>query len=121
MSVPPTQADLRRAEAATWGPRTAAEPPSPPAAIASNLHSIQKNTLNAVVDIAVPKWHLKFPECMWHEKNSKQWIRFSNREWTDRQGTKKYENLVEFNRETAPGFQAVALAAVKVLAGAGAQ
>jgi hypothetical protein len=93
----------------------------PPAAIASNLHSIQKNTLKAVVDIAVPKWHLKFPECMWHEKNSKLWIRFSNREWTDRQGTKKYENLVEFNRETAPGFQAVALAAVKVLAGAGAQ
>lgn len=69
----------------------------------------------------MPKWHLKFPWCMWHEKNGKQWIRFSNREWTDRQGTKKYENLVEFNRETAPGFQAVALAAVKVLAGAGAQ
>jgi hypothetical protein len=93
----------------------------PPAAITSSLRSTQKNTLKAVVDIAVPKWHLKFPWCMWHEKNGKQWIRFSNREWTDRQGTKKYENLVEFNRETAPGFQAVALAAVKVLAGAGAQ
>jgi hypothetical protein len=33
----------------------------------------------------------------------------------------RFTQEVEFNRETAPGFQAVALAAVKVLAGAGAQ
>jgi hypothetical protein len=100
-----------------WGPRPGAPAPSP-AIVANNLRLIDKGTLKATVDIAIPKWRISFRGCLWHVKNGKEWINFPSREWVDRAGTKKYTKLVEFSdRRTFDRFQVAALAAVHAIAG----
>ena len=93
------------------------KPPAAPAVVASNLKWIAKHTLQATVDLTVPRWRLMFRGCLWHEKGGKEWIAFPAREWTDSSGAKKYANLAEFTeRATADRFQIAALAAAHQLA-----
>jgi len=104
-----------------WGSRPSAPATSAPAIIASALRPINKNTLKASVDIAVPQWHLKFIGCLWHERGSVEWIAFPAREWLDKKtGERQFANLIEFSDEqTRKRFVAAALAAVHKLAGGG--
>jgi hypothetical protein len=39
-------------------------------------------------------------ECPWHEKDGKEWIGFPAREFTGQDGSRKWQNLIEF----AQGF-----------------
>jgi hypothetical protein len=101
------------AAAAGWGDK----PPPTPAVITSNLKFIHKNSLKATVDLTIPKWRLVIRGAMWFEKNGKEWIGFPSREWTDRNGEKKFATILEFSdRDTADRFQRAALAAVRAIA-----
>jgi hypothetical protein len=101
------------ATAAGWGDK-------PPAATvtAANLKFIHKNTLKATVDLTIPKWRLVIRGALWCEKNGREWVAFPAREWVDKNGNRKFSNILEFtDRQTAARFQHAALAAVRVTAG----
>jgi hypothetical protein len=57
-----------------------------------------KNTLKGFLTIAYDGLVLK--ECPWHEKDGKEWIGFPAREFTGQDGSRKWQNLIEF----AQGF-----------------
>jgi hypothetical protein len=115
----PKQAELRRAEAATWGEPPAQSPGVLLPIVASNLRRIDKNTLVGSVDITVTKWRFVFRGCLWHRKGEREWLNFPAREWTDENGARKFANLGEFiNHGDARRFQEAALAAVHGVAGA---
>jgi hypothetical protein len=97
--------------------RGISRPTNEPGVIAANLRVINKNTLRASVDINIPRWHLIFRGCLWHEKNGKERISFPSREWIDLNGGTQYADLIQF---TGPGtrerFKNAALVAVHTLA-----
>ena len=99
--------------AAAWGNK-------PPAASvrASNLKMIGKDTLKVTVDLTVPKWRLVIHSALWREKDGREWIAFPAREWTDRNGARKFANIIEFtDRDTASRSQRATLAAMHAIAG----
>jgi hypothetical protein len=51
-----------------------------------------KSTLKATVDLTVPKWCLVIHGALWCEKGGRESIAFPAREWTDRNGTRKFEH-----------------------------
>jgi hypothetical protein len=98
---------------AAWGDK-------PPAASvrASNLEIIGKSTLKATVDLTVPKWCLVIHGALWCEKGVREWIAFPAPEWTDRNGIRKFANIIEFtDRDTASRSQRATLAAMHAIAG----
>ena len=95
------------ATAEAWGDK-----PPKASVRASNLKIIGKNALKATVELTIPKWHLVIRG----EKGDREWVAFPAAEWTDRNGTRKFSNIIEFtDRATAGQFQGAALAAVRML------
>ena len=85
--------------------------------VATNLRWLHKNTLLASVDLEVPAWRLKFNGSLWHRKGNKEWIAFASREWLDKNGTRQFDDLVQFtDRVVHERFQQAALAAVHRIA-----
>jgi hypothetical protein len=101
------------ATAEAWGDK------GPKASVrASNLKIIGKNALKATVELTIPKWHLVIRGALWYQKGGHEWVAFPAAEWSDRNGTRKFSNIIEFtDRETAGQFQGAALAAVHAIAG----
>ena len=114
---PPSPAELRRGERAAWGARPAAEPPrSTPGVIASNFKPIDKNTLKATADVAVPHWRMKIRGVMWHSKGDSEWIAFPSREWIDKDGKRQFATLLEFtDKHVETRFKVAVLAAMREL------
>lgn len=59
-----------------------------------------KNTLKGFLTIQLPDAGLILKECPWHEKDGKEWVGFPAREFTGQDGSRKWQNLIEF----AQGF-----------------
>jgi hypothetical protein len=79
---------------------------------------IAPDAAKATVDLPVPKWHLVIRGALWSQKGGHEWVAFPAAEWSDRNGTRKFSNIIEFtDRETAGQFQGAALAAVHAIAG----
>jgi hypothetical protein len=73
--------------------------------------------LRASFDLTIPRWRLVVLGCLWFQRNGHEWIAFPSKEWTDRDGAKKYSNFLEFtDRETAGRFRGAALAALYAIA-----
>jgi hypothetical protein len=90
---------------------------SAPGIIASNFRWIQKNTLQASVDLEIPAWFIKYKRCLWHRKGDKEWVAFSSAEWTDRSGAKRYVDIIEItDNKVRDRFQAAALAIIHAIA-----
>jgi hypothetical protein len=105
-----SQSDLRRGEAATWGPL--------PSIVASNFKRIDKNTLIASADLYVTKWRLTIYGVLWFRKGEKEWVGFPSKEWTDATGAKKYFPFAKFeSRDDQDRFNEMAIAAIRQIAG----
>ena len=79
----------------------------------SNTKLLRKNSLVGSFDLEMPSG-LVVRGAMLFEKNSRRWVNFPSKEWTDNSGTKKYFPLLEFNsKETADKFQAAVLPVVE--------
>ena len=87
------------------------------AIIATNFRRIGKGTLLASVDLEITGWKLLLKECLWHQKDSREWIQFPRREYNDREGNRKFTDIISFTDRTVSGrFQAAALKAVHEIA-----
>lgn len=84
--------------------------------IASNFRKIGKGTLIGTVDLEIVGWKLLFKECLWHRKEDREWIQFPRREFSDREGNRKFADIITFtDREVSGRFQKAALAAAREL------
>jgi hypothetical protein len=115
----PSQAELRRAERAIWGP-----PPGPAERplLGLNYQRIGRGTLVATCSIVIPRWgHLTIDGLQWHRKHDSEWIAFPSREWADQAGARRFAPFIKFaDKNAARKFQAVVLALFHYLADEGA-
>ena len=58
---------------------------------------MQKNTLQGFVDVLFPETGMEIYGCAYHKKDSREWINFPQKEYTDADGNKKYLAHVRFN------------------------
>jgi hypothetical protein len=73
-----------------------------------------KNTLKGFVTVALPEVGLRIKECLWHEKNGRQWIGFPARSYKSRDGRDVWVNLIEFLEGfDRNSFQDTVMAAIK--------
>jgi hypothetical protein len=101
------------ATTAAWGDK-----PPEASVRASDLKMIGENTLGATIDLIIPKWHLVIRGAPWSQKGGHEWVAVPATEWSDRNGTPEFSNILEFtDRETAGRFQGAVLAAVHAIAG----
>jgi hypothetical protein len=85
---------------------------------ASNLKSINKGSVVCVADITVTKWRFTFCGCLYCRKGDREWISLPSKEWTDKQGKRRFTPLGEFrNNGDAARFSEAAIAAIKAAAG----
>jgi len=93
-------------------------PGAPPPIVASNWRPVGKNTLVGAADLTVTKWRFTFRGCLWHRKGEREWISFPAKEWTDKDGNRKFSSLGEFvSHGDARRFSELAIAAIKQIAG----
>jgi hypothetical protein len=117
----PSQADLRRGEAASFGP-----PPSP-SITASDWRPMVRNTLRGFVTLTLRPSGLVLRECAAHEQGERRWIGLPGKPQLDQDGRhridpatgkKLYTPVVEIlGKEERDRFQRLALAAVHRLLG----
>ncbi len=73
-----------------------------------------KNTLVGYVDIFIPKSGMEIYGCSYHRKGQQEWISFPSKEYTDKEGQKKYAPYVRFReRNHQDAFGREVIAAIK--------
>lgn len=78
----------------------------------ANYRAFQKNTLQGFLTISFAGLAIK--ECTHHVKDGKEWIGFPAREFKGQDGSRKWQNLVEFEQSfDRDGFQRSAIEAIK--------
>jgi len=90
------------------------------AVVATNWRPMGKNTLVGFCDLEIPHWKLQIKGVMWHRRASdgREWISFPGREYIDKDGSKKYVDIVVWSdRDVHFRFQRAALEAVHAIAG----
>jgi len=74
---------------------------------------VGKNTLVGYVDIFIPKSGMEIYGCTYHKKGSQEWISFPSREYTTKEGEKKYASYVRFReRNHQDAFSREVIAAI---------
>ncbi len=77
------------------------------------FRSYEKNTLRGFADFEIEKLGLEIKDCTYHTKGRDSWIGFPAREYTNKDGEKKWMNLVYFSNKTyGEKFQQAALLAL---------
>lgn len=78
-----------------------------------NYKPINKNTLVGFVDISIPQFGLEIYGCTHFKKGSQEWVSFPQKEYTDKEGVKKYLSIVRFkDRNESDKFSKEALQAI---------
>lgn len=86
----------------------------------ASFRPYSKNTLKGFLTMRLPDAGLLLKECTWHEKDGKEWIGFPAREFTDKEGNRKWQNLIEFLEGfDRNGFQSAAVKAIYAHLGSG--
>lgn len=94
---------------------------SAPGIVATNFKRIDKGHLLASVDLAIPSRGLVFRNCLWHRWDSgTERIFFAAAGWTDDNGQRHFNNIIESTDERIrTRFERAALAAVHDIASPG--
>lgn len=79
-----------------------------------NWKSDERNTRQGYVSITLPDYGLTIRDCVLHLSHGKHWLAFPAREYTNREGEKKWWAHISFaDRSQGDAFQQAAIAALR--------
>ena len=66
----------------------------------TSFRGYSKSTLQGFADFFIHKWGIEIKGCTLHMKDGRYWIGFQSKEYTNKEGEKKFDPLIRFRERS---------------------